>query len=403
MARTASLKALFLDTARALTGSARRRFLARTVKARGPGGHRRAARARGWSRGTIRQGPPALDRGCTGLEAFAARGRQPVAAHWPTVLRDLTALGDSQSQTEPPLRTTRLSPRLRAAAVRRPRIAPPGYAAAALPPVQPLTTQLHALGDSPKKVATSQPQKQSPQPTPSSLRAPLHHLAEQADDVLRISMDATALVTVGPCARGGKSRVPVAATDHAFQPEATGTPVGILRPTSDELFVSGITSKVTSDGLVDRLVQWWETGRERLAHIPTLVMHLDHGPAQHRRRTQCRQRLVEVGHRDHIRVRLASSPPYQSKDQPIERGWGLHENHWHGALLDSVEALLAFPRTMPWHGVHPVVELVTTTYQTGVKLTKEALDRVEAQLQRFPHWEKWFVDIPSPPPTCWDT
>jgi hypothetical protein len=36
---------------------------------------------------------------------------------------------------------------------------------------------------------------------------------------------------------------------------------------------------------------------------------------------------------------------------------------------------------------------VTTTYQTGVKLTKEAMDAVETQLQRLPSLEKWFVDI----------
>jgi hypothetical protein len=97
----------------------------------------------------------------------------------------------------------------------------------------------------------------------------MNHTADVADDVLRISMDAKAIVKVGPCARGGKSRVQVDAADHDFQPEATVTPVGILLPTSDELFVYGITSKVTSDCLVDRIVQWWETVRERFAHITT--------------------------------------------------------------------------------------------------------------------------------------
>jgi transposase len=231
----------------------------------------------------------------------------------------------------------------------------------------------------------------------------MNHSADQADDVLRISMDAKAIVKVGPFARGGKSRVRVDAADHDFQPEATVTPVGILLPTSNELFVYGITSKVTSDCLVDRLVQWWETVRERFAHITTLVINLDNGPENHSRRTQFMQRLVEFVHRYHIRVRLAYYPPYHSKYNPIERCWGILENHWNGTLLDSIETVLAFTRTMTWHGVHPVVELVTTTYQTGVKLTKEAMDRVEAQLQRLPRLEKWFVDIAYPPLTSWDT
>jgi hypothetical protein len=48
---------------------------------------------------------------------------------------------------------------------------------------------------------------------------------------------------------------------------------------------------------------------------------------------------------------------------------------------------------MTWKGRHPMVELVTTIYQTGVKLTKEAMDQVEAQITRLPNLGKWFVDI----------
>jgi len=230
----------------------------------------------------------------------------------------------------------------------------------------------------------------------------MNHRAAQAADVLRLSRDATARVTVGPCARGGQSRRQVEAADHAFPPEATVTPVGIWLPTSQALLVYGITAQVTSDGRVDRLGQWWETVRERFADMPPLVIHLDKGPEIQSRRPQFMQRLVEFVHRYHRRVRLASSPPYQRKYHPSERCWGILENHGHGALLDSLEAGLAFTRTRTGNGVHPVVALVTTTYQTGVKLTKEAMDRVEAPLQRLPHVEQWCVDI-DPPPTSWDT
>jgi len=227
--------------------------------------------------------------------------------------------------------------------------------------------------------------------------------ADGAENVLRLSIDAKARVKVGPFARGGKSRVPTQAADHDFEATATVTPVGILLPASDELFLCGVTSKVTSDCLVDRLVDWWETVKERFAHITTLVINLDNGPESHSRRTQFMQRLVEFAQRFHLSIRLAYYPPYHSKYNPIERCWGILENHWNGALLDSIEAVLAFTRTMTWNGIHPVVALVTTTYQTGVKLTKEAMDRVEAQLQRLPHLEKWCVDIAYPPPTFWDT
>ena len=58
---------------------------------------------------------------------------------------------------------------------------------------------------------------------------------------------------------------------------------------------------------------------------------------------------------------------------------------------------------MTWSGKHPVVALVTTTYQTGVTLTKDAMETVEAQLQRLPGLGKWFVDIVAPPFALRDT
>ena len=50
-----------------------------------------------------------------------------------------------------------------------------------------------------------------------------------------------------------------------------------------------------------------------------------------------------------------------------------------------------------------MVALVTTTYQTGVKLTKQAMQVVETQLQRLPHLDKWFVDIRYPSPAIRDS
>jgi hypothetical protein len=84
--------------------------------------------------------------------------------------------------------------------------------------------------------------------------AVVNRAADTADTVLRLSMDAKATGKGGPFARGGKSRVPTVATDHDFPPETTVTPVGISLPALDALFLYGITSKVTSDCLVDCLV-----------------------------------------------------------------------------------------------------------------------------------------------------
>ena len=71
------------------------------------------------------------------------------------------------------------------------------------------------------------------------------------------------------------------------------TPVGIFLPAFDELFLYGMTSKVTSDCLVDRLIDWWESVKERFAQIKTLLINLDNGPENHSQRTQFMQRLLE--------------------------------------------------------------------------------------------------------------
>ncbi len=209
-------------------------------------------------------------------------------------------------------------------------------------------------------------------------------------------MDAKVTVKVGPFSRGGKSRVEVKAADHDFEATAKVTPVGIFLPATDELFLYGVTSKVTSDCLVDRLEQWWERVRERFGHITTFVLNLDNGPESHSRRTQFLWRMVRFAHNSGLRVRLAYYPPYHSKYNAVERCWGILEMHWNGSLLERVETVIEFAKTMTWKGMHPLVELVTTTYESGVKLTKETMAVVERQVKRLPQLEKWFVDIVPP-------
>jgi hypothetical protein len=170
MELTDSLKTLLIETAKALKGSARRLFMARTVKELGPGGQQRAARELRWARMTIRKGLHALDSGVSCVDAFALRGRKRAEVYLPNLLRAIQAIVDSQSQAAPQFRTTRLYTRLTAAEVRRQLLAHKGYSDAALPTAETLGTTLKALGYYPQKVAKSQPQKNSRKPTLSSTK-----------------------------------------------------------------------------------------------------------------------------------------------------------------------------------------------------------------------------------------
>ena len=108
MELTDSLQALFIDTSKALKGSARRLFMARPVKEFGPGGQRLAERDLGWNRITMRKGTHELKSGFMCLDAFSARGRKRAEVHWPHLLEDIRAIVDGQSQTDPPFRPQRL-------------------------------------------------------------------------------------------------------------------------------------------------------------------------------------------------------------------------------------------------------------------------------------------------------
>jgi hypothetical protein len=94
-------------------------------------------------------------------------------------------------------------------------------------------------------------------------------------------------------------------------------------------------------------------------------------------------------------VQLAYYPPYHSKYNPIERCWGVLEMHWNGSLLDSIEAVIGFARTMSWKGKNPTVGLVETPYASGTRLKPKEMKVLESEVVRLPTLEKWFVKIPG--------
>ena len=105
------------------------------------------------------------------------------------------------------------------------------------------------------------------------------------------------------------------------------------------------------------------------------------------------QRLLEFVQCYHITIRLAYYPPYHSKYNPIERCWGILEQHWNGSLLDSLDVVIKSARTMTWKGKHPVVKLVTTT-SSNRRETDEGSNGYRGNpTSAITSLEKWFVDI----------
>ena len=192
---------------------------------------------------------------------------------------------------------------------------------------------------------------------------------------------------------GEKNRVPIQAADHDFKPIDTVTPFGIFLPASNELWLRFVCSKLTADAIVDGLEDWWQQVKARFPHIHRWVINVDNGPEHHSRRTQFMARLVTLAQREQITIQLAYYPPYHSKYNPVERTFGWLEQHWRGALLDSLETVIRYAQSLSFKGHHPTVSLLRQRYPTGVKLTQSAMAALESKLHRLPGLEKWFVEI----------
>lgn len=165
---TESRRAWLIETARALKGAERRRFMARTVRELGAGGQSRAERELGWNRQTLRKGLRELEHGLICLGAVAFRRRKRAEEHLPQLLDDIKAIVDGQSQTDPQFRSNRLYTRVTASEVRRQLISQKDYTDDQLPTVRTISTKLRQLGYYPTKIAKTQPQKRSQRQTPSS-------------------------------------------------------------------------------------------------------------------------------------------------------------------------------------------------------------------------------------------
>jgi hypothetical protein len=388
-----ALENVLIFAADNLKGNGRRAFMAQTVDACGYGGQRWVEQRLHWNRGTIRKGQQELRCGVPVADDFSKRGRKKAEAHLEHLISDIKEIADPVSQADPTFRTTHIYIPLTAKAVRKALIVERGYTDDALPTERTIATKLNTLNYRLKKVAKSKPKKKIPET--DAIFEQVHQLNRQADNtdgILRISMDAKAAIKVGLFSRGGRNRRGERAIDHDFKPDAVLSLFGFLLPAHNQNHFYFSDSKVTADFIIDALESLWPSLKETY-HPHTLVLNLDNGPENHSRRTQFIKRIVDFAHQNSVTVRLAYYPPYHSKYNPIERVWGILENHWNGELLDSVDKVLGLANTMTWNGNSPQIHFLEGEYTVGAKLSKAEMKEYESLLHRMPGLEKWSVDI----------
>jgi hypothetical protein len=135
--------------------------------------------------------------------------------------------------------------------------------------------------------------------------AQVHEQVCQDKTVLRVSIDAKAVVKVGPFSRQGQSRVIVRAADHYFKPDETLTPFGIFLPDDDEVYLYFDPSILTADFIWDCLGDFWTMVQASFPTIATLLINLDNGPENHSRRTQFMRRSTDFAAEFRLTVQLA--------------------------------------------------------------------------------------------------
>lgn len=181
-------------------------------------------------------------------------------------------------------------------------------------------------------------------------------------------------------------------------PDAVLVPWGILEQTRgqqalDQPFLIFGHSLDTADFMADGLELWWNERKASHSGVRCLQIELDNGPEIASSRTQFMKRLVEFSDRSGVALKLVYFPPYHSKYNPIERVWGILEQHWNGTLLNTVEVVLRWAETFTWRGKTPMVRQIEKVYERGVKLTKSAFRCIAARLLRADRLKKWSVSI----------
>ena len=168
---------------------------------------------------------------------------------------------------------------------------------------------------------------------------------------------------------------------------------------SGALHITFGRSYKTRDFIVDTIAAKWEAMAEQeRAETSLIQINMDNGPESSGRRTQFLSRMVQLADLINKPIQRLYSPPYHSKDHPIERCWGLLELQWNGTKLIEAETMLGWAKQMTWKGIHPIVALSHKVYQKGIALGKAAMQAVEARLKRDPNLPKYDIWI-NPAPT----
>ncbi len=217
----------------------------------------------------------------------------------------------------------------------------------------------------------------------------------RAEGIPVVSVDTKKKKLVGRFKNPGAKwdREPELVLDHDFRSDADGraVPDGILDLHANQGFVVVGTSSDTPAFAVDSLALWWsQAGRERYPQARTLAVLAASGGSNGCRPRAGKHALQHrLCNRHRLTVIVAHYPAGCSKWNAVEHKlFSFISLNWAGRPLDSFETVLHYIRsTVTKTGLRVAAVLLASEYQTGVKISDEAMH--EWELERDSDLPAW--------------
>ena len=209
-----------------------------------------------------------------------------------------------------------------------------------------------------------------------------------------VSVDAKKKELVGDFKNGGKEWQPkgrpeeVRVYDFIDKAPDKGrvTPYGVYDITANEGWVSVGTDHDTARFAAQTIGKWWrEMGSVRYRHATELLITADGGGSNSSRGRLWKVALQELADATGLTLHVCHFPPGTSKWNKIEHRLFCHvTQNWRGKPLISHDLIVKLiGSTTTAKGLKVKAALDTERYESGIKVTDEALNAVKITRDKF--------------------
>ena len=238
--------------------------------------------------------------------------------------------------------------------------------------------------------------------------AQFDHINEQVNGYQRrgqpvISVDTKKKELIGDFKNGGREwrarGAPVEVRTHDFMDRELGkvNPYGVYDQTANAGWVSVGTDHDTAEFAVESIRRWWfKMGAARYPNARELLITADGGGSNGYRVRLWKIALQGLSNETGLIVRVCHFPPGTSKWNKIEhRMFSFISLNWRGKPLVSHEVIVnLIGSTRTANGLTIQAELDTTAYPKGVKVSDEALSKLNLTRASF-HGEWNYTIAPN--------